>query len=200
MKEYLSSIQIHNHEQFLKCVCEREKGRPLITVSNHDSCIDDPLIFGSLMPVSSFLKPDSPQYRWAVGAKEVCFSNPKHSLFFRLGKVLPIIRGNGVYQTSMNEVLKELNRGDWLHIYPEGKINMTKEFIRLKWGVGRLVADSKTTPLVLPFFHYGMDTVLPNEEPYKLRMNKKATIVVGKPLNFDDLVKSMKSEKKSAVK
>ncbi len=55
----------------------------------------------------------------------------------------------------MNEVIEELNKGSWLHIFPEGKINLEKKFIRLKWGVGRLIADSTITPIVLPFYHYG---------------------------------------------
>ena len=66
----------------------------------------------------------------------------------------------------MNEILGELNRGAWLHLFPEAKINDTKTFIRLKWGVGRLVADSDETPIVLPFYHYGMDEILPNKTPY----------------------------------
>jgi monolysocardiolipin acyltransferase len=55
----------------------------------------------------------------------------------------------------MNEMLEKLNNGHWLHVFPEGKINLEKEIIRLKWGVGRLIADCKETPIVLPFFHFG---------------------------------------------
>jgi monolysocardiolipin acyltransferase len=56
----------------------------------------------------------------------------------------------------MNEVLDRLNSGSWLHIFPEGKVNMEKELMRLKWGVGRLIADATKTPIVLPFMHYGI--------------------------------------------
>ena len=59
----------------------------------------------------------------------------------------------------MNEMLEKLNNGHWLHVFPEGKINLEKEIIRLKWGVGRLIADCKETPIVLPFFHFGKNTI-----------------------------------------
>ena len=55
----------------------------------------------------------------------------------------------------MNEAIEQLNKGSWLHIFPEGKINMEKDYIRLKWGVGRLIADAAQAPVVLPFCHFG---------------------------------------------
>lgn len=151
------------------------------------------------MPLSAFAKAHSPRMRWTLGAREVCFSQPSHSLLFRCGKVLPIDRGHGIYQPCMNEIIEELNKGDWLHIYPEGKINLDKEFIRLKWGVARLIADAQITPVLLPIWHYDFDTVLPNKEPYRLHTNKRVTIACGKPMYFDDLVRKLKEEKKSAV-
>lgn len=72
-----------------------------------------------------------------------------------MGKVVPIVRGDGVYQPVMNQMVDELNRGSWLHIFPEGGINMEKKKLRLKWGVGRLVADTDVTPIVVPFYHHG---------------------------------------------
>ena len=41
-------VQQRNTDRFTKAVYDRPKGTPLITVSNHLSCIDDPIIWGKL--------------------------------------------------------------------------------------------------------------------------------------------------------
>ena len=157
----MNKSQVHNADRLLDLINNRPKGKPLITICNHDACCDDPLIFGASMPISYFLT-DLKKFRWTLGAKEICFSRPWHSLFFRMGQVLPIVRGGGIYQPIMNEILCELNKGAWLHIFPEGKINMEKEQLRLKWGVGRLISDAVETPIVLPFYHHGSQEICLN--------------------------------------
>ena len=72
--------------------------------------------------------------RWLPGAKEICCRNKPTSLFFQLGRVVPVVRGDGVYQYCMDFCVDRLNDGDWVHIYPEGLVNVTKELMRLKWG------------------------------------------------------------------
>lgn len=183
----------------MELVLKRPSGKPLITVTNHDSCCDDPLVFGATLPLKCYLNAGGPKMRWSLGAREICHSNPTHALFFRLGQVLPVVRGGGIYQPIMNDMLEKLNEGDWLHIFPEGKVNEKKEQIRFKWGVGRLIADCKITPIVLPFYNYGMDSILPNKQPYRPQYFQKATIVVGTPIYFDDLVKKLREEKASAA-
>jgi len=135
--------------------------------------------------------------RWSLGADDIVFTVKKHQVFFSLGKTVPIKRGDGVYQRSMDFTLDKINQGDWIHIFPEGKINLTKELIRLKWGIGRLIAEANITPLFIPFYHLGMDSVLPNQEPYRPQTGQKVSIYIGEPMIFDDLVQKMKSENRS---
>lgn len=191
----LNKSKIYNVEQLTNLIDNRPKNQPLITCCNHDSCCDDPMVFGASLPMKYFFRN---KFRWSLAAKEICFTQPIYSLFFRMGQVLPIIRGNGIYQPIMNQILDELRKGSWLHIFPEGKVNMEKENLRLKWGIGRLIADCDVTPVVLPFYHHGMDDILANYPPYIPKTKQKTTILFGEPIYFDDLVKEMKYKQKTA--
>ncbi|XP_052090592.1 tafazzin-like isoform X3 [Mytilus californianus] len=152
----LNTYKIHNQERLYKCLYDREEKRGLVTVSNHDSCMDDPLLWGCLKWRNTV---QPAKVRWITAAHDICFTKFSHALFFSLGRVVPVIRGDGVYQRSMDFILDKINNGDWTHIFPEGRVNIDKSFIRFKWGVGRLVAEAKKIPVVLPMYHVEGDTV-----------------------------------------
>lgn len=130
--------------------------------------------------------------RWSLTAHNICFTNSLHSKFFARGKCVPVIRGAGVHQRAMDYCIQKLNEGQWVHVFPEGKVNMDHSFIRFKWGVGRLVAESKVLPIIIPFWHCGMDQVLPNEYPYRFRWGKQVLVNFGQPIDLNDVMKRAK--------
>lgn len=117
--QYLNQFKCHNKETLLNLIKNREPGRALITVANHDSCLDDPLAVSGPLPMRLF---KSEKCRWSLGAKEICHTTPIQTKFFCWGQVIPVVRGDGIYQKAMEFALQELKKGCWLHLYPEGMI------------------------------------------------------------------------------
>ncbi|XP_042450401.1 N-acylphosphatidylethanolamine synthase-like isoform X3 [Zingiber officinale] len=154
---FLNSTSVHNPQTLIRLVKSRPTGVPLLTVSNHMSTLDDPLIWG----FKGFPTMDAKLARWVLAAEDICFKNKLLSYMFRIGKCIPINRGGGIYQEHMNEALEVLSHGGWLHTFPEGKVSQLSAPIkRLKWGTASLIVRAPVTPIVLPIVHSGFEKLL----------------------------------------
>ncbi|KHN03973.1 Tafazzin [Glycine soja] len=183
----LNSVQVYGLEKLHSALLQRPKGKPLLTVSNHVASMDDPLVIASLLPPSVLL--DARNLRWTLCATDRCFKNPVTSAFFRSVKVLPVSRGDGIYQEGMDLAISKLNHGGWVHIFPEGSRSRDggKTMGSSKRGVGRLVLDGDSMPLVVPFVHTGMQEIMPVGANFP-RIGKMVTVLIGDPINFDDII------------
>ncbi|XP_040375093.1 tafazzin isoform X2 [Rosa chinensis] len=166
----LNRVQVYGLEKFHDALLRRPKDRPLITVSNHVASMDDPLVIAALLPPNVLL--DAKNLRWTLCASDRCFSNPVTSAFFRSVKVLPVARGDGIYQKGMDIAISKLNQGGWVHIFPEGSRSRDggKTLGSPKRGVGS-----------------GMQDIMPIGASFP-RIGKRVTVVIGDPIYFDDLL------------
>lgn len=214
----LNRSRVHNHEVFNQelrrleqkhvdhhsgqphfALAKNNKPAPLITLSNHISCIDDPVLWAILLPFNYYYT-QTENVRWSGAAVDICFMKPWHSAFFSLGKTFPIIRGAGLNQPAMDYGLALLKHNQWLHLFPEGRVMrddnqqvITNEArgYNFKWGISKLILDYfrsslSTTDLfeqnseirILPFYHLGMDKVLPIGRPYLPRFGHDISVYI----------------------
>ncbi|KAF2198046.1 hypothetical protein GQ43DRAFT_443694 [Delitschia confertaspora ATCC 74209] len=116
-----ADTEVHGLDRFLQLLHKREnvegRERGLITVSNHVSVLDDPLIWG-VLPFSLFQNPDN--MRWSLGSYDLCFQSKALSTFFTLGQVLPTHRiqhspFGGLFQPTITQAIRLLSKGPFLH-------------------------------------------------------------------------------------
>lgn len=192
----LNRTKVYNQHR-LENFMDRPPNQPLLTVSNHYSCFDDPSIWGCLKMKNVC---SAKRIRWSLAAHDICFTNKLHSMFFMLGKCIPCVRGAGVYQPAIDLCIEKLKLGDWVHVFPEGKVNMDKEHMRLKWGVGRIIFETyPVSPIIVPIWHEGMSDLLPNYPPYYFRLNTKLTFNFGNPIDLSQTMKRIFDSKLDEV-
>lgn len=66
-------------------------------------------------------------------------------------------------------------------------------------GVGRMIAEARIPPIVLPLYHIGMEDILPEIRPYIPRLFKRLTLLVGEPIDFTAFLNARKTAHTSAV-
>lgn len=182
----INTLRVHGREH-LETALSRSTGVPLLSMFNHNSCFDDPGLMGGILSVAQLA--DKQGMRWGISATEVIFVNRFLSTFWALGKVVPVMRGWGPRQPALDFLIDRLNEGSWVNIFPEAKVNDTQCEERYKWGVGRLVAESKKSPIILPVYHVGMNRILPNpkageSQPFLIRPGNLVTVCIGEPIDM----------------
>ncbi|KAL3982714.1 Acyltransferase family protein [Acanthocheilonema viteae] len=176
----LNRISVINKSRLLSAL--ENKSRPLITVSNHRSNMDDPLIW-CLFTWREFFSNIS-RFRYTLAAHNICFTKAWHTLFFSLGKCIPIVRGEGVYQRGVDFCIEKLAENQWVHVFPEGKV--TPVPIRIKWGVARMIMESPNPPILLPIWIHQMAEVWPQSKPYYPRIGKHVIIIIGSEVDMKE--------------
>lgn len=165
-------------------VVPRQRG--LLTVSNHMSVLDDPFVWGALLPLS-FHTMRALDLRWTLGADDVVFRYSWIGKFFRLGQVIPVARGRGLWQAGLDESADLLRKKEWVHIFPEAYVNQSGLLRPLRWGAARLIMEGNC-PIVLPIWHIGMERLLPEGSIYLPRPFCRIRVVVGDPIDFTNLL------------
>ncbi len=210
-----NSTTISNHETFLRAAMREDRGATkddgedanektvgskkkrtgLITVANHHSTFDDPGVLAYMTPLKFFLtEMFHKNNRWTLCTAEVATTNRFVESFILSGKGIPIYRGGGIEQPCMKVMAELVAAGRWLQIFPEGKINKeprghTPFDQRLKWGLGKILCDIEemggAQPMILPFWHSGMDEVKPYEGCKTIfRWGKRVHVTVGEPIDM----------------
>jgi len=174
---------------------KKKKRTGLITVANHHSTFDDPGVLAYMTPLKFFLtEMFHKNNRWTLCTAEVATTNRFVESFILSGKGIPIYRGGGIEQPCMKVMAELVAAGRWLQIFPEGKINkeprgQTPLDQRLKWGLGKILCDIEemggAQPMILPFWHSGMDEVKPYEGCKTIfRWGKRVHVTVGEPIDM----------------
>jgi len=128
------------------------------------------------------------------------------STFFRRGQVLETFRGKGIYQPAVDAAIAKLNDGAWVHLFGEGKVNQPKSYPqndgvvhlpRFKWGIGRILMEARTPPIVIPVWLSGFDHLMPEGRrfPYNYlpRLGTNLRITFGSPIPLEDFKHVLRS-------
>ena len=192
--EILNDFKVRKDERYELFMRLVRGGKPargnrgLLTVANHTSVLDDPMLQSTLVGFAPALEPQL--HRWGICKAQICFKDALHASFTGAGKVIPAVVGAGLEQPLFKSAARKLADGDWVHIFPEGGCNQTgrvgqghlrvrlEGFVlprdeataerigRLKWGVGKLAArvafgPNREPPLIIPYYHVGMSDIMP---------------------------------------
>lgn len=204
---------IHRKDILMSNIFERPPSVPLLTVSNHQSVCDDPGLFSACIP---WWRMAPNKLRWISCTEDIYFANKWLSKVFAAGNSYPLNRSGSLEQPLFQRFSEKLNEGAWCHIFAEGRIWQDWRFNSdgsepvlgpFKFGVGKLIAHAKVTPIVLPIYHRGMAAIAPETKlkdrrsrkasklhSMKPGLNKRIDFYVGETLDFTDKIARFKGK------
>ncbi|PCH34660.1 acyltransferase-domain-containing protein [Wolfiporia cocos MD-104 SS10] len=195
---YCSSVTVNGLDNLRTALEDvgRNEGRGVITICNHISTLDDPLVWG-VLPARFYLS--SRMTRWTLGASDIMFTNPIFSFFFRKGQVIETFRGKGIFQPAIDDAVRKLNDSAWIHLFCEGKVNQPvlepARLLRFKWGVGRILMEADTPPTIIPMWLTGFDQLMPENRatPWKFfpRPRVALSVTFGRPIDTNEVRESL---------
>lgn len=213
-----NKFRSHNSSTLFDLIFKRKTGQPLLSVSNHQSVLDDPGLWGALLPYW-MIRPDV--FRWNICTEDVFFSLPfLTTRMFGAGNVMPLDRSGSLEQPMFRKFYEKLAAGKWCHIFPEGKIFQDWRFDDeqpklgpFKPGIGKLIAHlpQGVDPIIVPIYHTGMDRIVPEfqlKKGSKKRsrpiskwpgLGKEVNCYVGKPFSLKGKVNEFRKEHPHAL-
>jgi monolysocardiolipin acyltransferase len=116
----LNKTEVNGLPRFLELLKSRsvpsQRTRGLLTVSNHLSVLDEPLIWG-VLPLGFAALYGYQNHRWTLASHDLCYKSVLTSHFFTLGQCLPTHRmahseSGGPYQATMTEAVRLMSKID----------------------------------------------------------------------------------------
>jgi 1-acyl-sn-glycerol-3-phosphate acyltransferase len=161
------------HQITLRKECDLPAGGPAILVCNHTSSID-PILLQSYSPRL---------IRWMM-AKEYFEHQPMKWVFERVGVIL--VERSGRDMAATRAAMRVLSAGYVLGVFPEGRIETSRELIPFQSGIGLLAV--KTGAPVYPAY---LDGTQRGREMIEAFYHSSAiSISFGKPVDLSDLADS----------
>jgi 1-acyl-sn-glycerol-3-phosphate acyltransferase len=184
----MNKTYLHDAGDNLKLLFDRNNDVGLLSISNHQSVLDDPGMWCGVIPIKK-LRLDV--LRTIVVAEEWFYilGNFSANILFGLN-CLPIRRGD-LRALERIPALKEMHqrlngiathesrssrqkKKEWAHIMIEGRLYQSWRFQgnepklgkKFRRGAAKLIASSPPhKTIILPIYHRGMDEIFPEERP-----------------------------------
>ncbi|GJD06945.1 N-acylphosphatidylethanolamine synthase [Galdieria sulphuraria] len=96
----------------------------------------------------------------------------------------------------------QLEEGDWVHVFPEGKV-CQKSLGLIRRGVGKMIAVAKErlgfAPIIVPIYHEGMENVMPQRRETNELVSilpfsgHDVYVLVGDPIGIEDILEKYKN-------